>query len=354
MNQAGCPQGALREKLSDAVNCVRVVRVQRRRKYQSHLMFVDDLELTLVNTCNLEVSTVCVDRKYVLEYSGNFAMEIKAFSPGGEKLSILRRDEKCLLDKEPGLDYLCVRLNEPIKPGSYYVLTLTHTAQTSIMTTIESGWRRFVNFLTPYFDVYVFSIIYPINQPSTPWTQSQYHHYEVEPEYLEIHRETTNTVQKVLGAISGGKVSFVVSDNKNLAFGFTMPESLHVSQPTNYSAGELLLNMLTRILFTVFGVPIPIRLTLNRLYKAFSWLFQCLSVGTVVLSFAIVALLLIRINYLLSDLFTLLTTLVLLLLGNYIVIPKQAPIKYQRLHILTYVVTISIILLIIIVIIAVW
>ena len=70
MGQVGCPQGVLRERLSDAVGCARVVRVQRRRRYQSHLMSIDDLELTFVNTCNFDVSTICIDRKYVLEYSG--------------------------------------------------------------------------------------------------------------------------------------------------------------------------------------------------------------------------------------------------------------------------------------------
>ena len=348
MGQVGCPQGALRERLSDAVDCARVVRVQRRRRYQSHLMFIDDIELTFVNTCNLDVSTVCINRKYVLEYSGGFAMEIEAFDGDGRRLSILRRDERCLLDREPGLDYLCIRLNEPIKPGNYYVVTLTHTAQTSIMTVIESRRRRLVNFLTPYFDVYVFSIIYPINQPQAPWTQSQYHHYEVVPEHLEIHGETTNIVRGSLNIAPGGK--FIVSDPKNLAFGFITPETPHPSQLTSQSAETPLLRniaVLALLLFTVFGVPIPIRLTLNRLYKAFSWMFQLLSIATIALSWTTLALLLIHKTYLLSDLLALLTTLALLLLSNYIVIPKQAPIKYKQLWLCTYIVMVSLISLII-------
>ena len=157
MSQNGCPPGVLRERLSDVVNCVKVIRVQRHRKYYNHLTFIDDLELTLVNVCNSEVSTVCIDRRYVLEYSSRFAMKIEAFSPDGRRLNILRRDEKCLLDKEPGLEYLCIRLNEAIKSGTYYTLILTHIAQTSNI--VNMGWRRLGDFLTPHLTMtYMYSV----------------------------------------------------------------------------------------------------------------------------------------------------------------------------------------------------
>ncbi|GAB6944134.1 hypothetical protein [Vulcanisaeta sp. JCM 14467] len=330
MSQAECPPGVLRERLSDAVGCARVVRVQRRRRYQSHLMFIDDLELTFVNVCTSEISTVCIDRRYVLEYSGGltysekFAMKIEAFGPDGRRLSILRRDERCLLDREPGLEYLCIRLNEPIKPGNYYVITLTHTAQTlNANVSRESRLGKLMDFLTPYFDVYVFSLIHPINQPPAPWTQSQYHHYEVVPEHLEIHSSMARIVQERLNTIPSGKLSLIASDPKNLAFGFT------ISGTNNPPP-----------------IPIYVRLTLNGLYKAFSWMFQLLSIATIALSWTTSALLLGHTTHLLNTLLTLLTTLALLLLGNYIVIPKQAPIKYLRLQILTYTVMTSIISLI--------
>ena len=368
-----CQDGCAKNKIDELNDCARVVRAQREVVFKNHEWFRETVNITFFNECTHDLNVVCIDRRIISlnlhrQYGHAYAPILRAYDEDGSQLNVLSSHDSCLLH-DASHEYICLSV-PPLKPHSYYTVTLVYEGKPDRYEDIP-----LLSFLVPYYDVSVTMWHFPPGRAPSKMPQSLYMTYRTENDWLEIDQRTAKKVlkQATVSLKKEGKIDPIALDKHIFSYRVEFPANHIVppiapvqSSPTGSDASDrfqtaaddgvgfsdqskptetgsnrseisgltwlkLYLPRLILFLLRIWIYHIDIRLTLNRFYKLFAWSLLALSVTTMILSaFLMQALFVHEPQSVVDDGLFLLTALFVLFLGNYLELPKDAPLKYNR------------------------
>ena len=353
-----------RKRAVDGIlNCARVARVQREVVFESHNWFRETSEITFYNECNDELDVLCVDRLALslnlgplFEYK--YAAVLRAYGEDGSWLNLPRSADPCLEGGGPG--HICFSLPTAIKlrPHEYYTVRLTYEGSPpaeepsavmkrdtwrSLLSAVmkRDTWRSLLSAVKPYKDVHVLMWKYPPGRAPSIMPQSLYIVFRTREDWLEIDegsaRKSLKEIEGVLRELKG-RLDVIALNGR--VFGYRMeipsstekPEELGPIIPKSDARPEEKLMALFLTLAWLSWAPYyttVIKLRVNLLYRLLAVLVEILGFLTAALSSVFMALVLWRGQQpMIGDGLLLLTTLFVIVLGNYLTLPKGGPLRY--------------------------
>jgi hypothetical protein len=337
--------------VGDILKCARVARVQREVIFESHNWFRETSEITLYNECDDELDVLCVDRRALNLNLGEifkykYAAVLRAYSEDGSWLNLLRSADPCLEGGGPW--NICFSLPTiKLRPHEYYTVRLMYEgsplAEEPSAVMKRYTWRSLLSAVKPYRDVPVLMWNYPPGRAPSIMPQSQYVVFRTREDWLEIDeggaRKSLEELEKIKSELKG---RLDVTALNSRVFGYRMeipssaeelkPEELGPIIPKSEARPEEKLMAIFLTLAWLSWAPYyatVIKLRVNLLYRLLAVLVEILGFLTAALSSVFMALVLWRGQQpMIGDGLLLLTTLFVIVLGNYLTLPKGGPLRY--------------------------
>ncbi len=303
-----------------------VVRVQRYVRIRSPIETIE--EVTYTFTCSKDADYVCFPRvysgggvgTYLAREDGGYLLIERVINEDGKAVSILpTRFVEEWFNLKPGEDYICLQM--PATPNRLHVTTFTIHRPVSLYPIIVTTWDK----VKPYYDADLSDFIIGIEKIPPPHGQRQYFQILFDNEHLEFKlkdlQENLNNLRK------GEKI-------EDLKLGIPGLKEETEPKPRSF--------VYTFRVSKAEPIDIKYRVTSSSFYKTLAWVIALSSLailGGVSLFLIVVSLIhpSLIINYSAIAL-PVITTLAILLLSGYVVIPKESLIKYRVLRWLTIVV----------------
>ena len=354
-----------RKRAVDGIlNCARVARAQREVIFENHNWFRETSEITFYNECDEELDVLCVDRRaFSLNlgalYEYKYAAVLRAYGEDGSWLNLLRSADPCLEGGGPG--HICFSLPAAIKlrPHEYYTVRLTYEGSPAevkryawrllLYAVVKRyarwlllyAWRSLLSAVKPYRDVPVFMWNYPPGRAPSIMPQSLYIVFRTREDWLEIDEgRARKSLEEIKGVLSKlkGRLDMIALNSRVFGYHMEIPSSTEKpeqefepvipgpdARPEERSAASL--RTFIRLL-DMLSYATNIKLRVNLLYRLLAVLVEILGFLTVALSVFMILMLWHGQQSMIGYGLLLLTTLIIIVLGNYLTLPKGGPLKY--------------------------
>ncbi|MFP3317300.1 MAG: hypothetical protein RXN79_02750 [Candidatus Nanopusillus sp.] len=337
--------------VGDILKCARVARVQREVVFESHNWFHEKSEITFYNECDEELDVICVDRRALslnlgalFEYK--YAAVLRAYGEDGTWLNLLRSADPCLEGGGPG--HICFSLPAiKLRPHEYYTVQLMYEGSPLSIEEPSAVVKRYtrrslLSAVKPYRDVPVLMWNYPPGRAPSIMPQSLYTVFRIREDWLEIDegwaRKSLEEGEGVMGKLKS-KLDVIALSNRALGYRMEIPSSTEkleleelgpvIPRPDARPAERFaaLLFMWAWLLEVPYYITLKLRV--NLLYRLLAVLVEILGFLTAALSLVFMSLVLWRGQQsMIGDGLLLLTTLFIIVLGNYLTLPKGGPLRY--------------------------
>ena len=333
-----------------------MARVQREVIFESHNWFRETSEITLYNECDDELDVLCVDRRALNLNLGEFfkykyAAVLRAYSEDGSWLNLLRSADPCLEGGGPW--NICFSLPAiKLRPHEYYTVRLMYEGSplveepSAVMK--RYTWRSLLSAVKPYRDVPVLMWNYPPGRAPSIMPQSQYIVFRTREDWLEIDeggaRKSLEELEKIKSELKG-RLDVIALSKRVFGYRMEIPSSAEELKPEELGpvipkSDARPVKKLLIVLFRTsawlswapyyYAYAIVIKLRVNLLYRLLAVLVEILGFLTVALSPVFIILALRHGQQsMIGDGLLLLTTLIIIVLGNYLALPKGGPLRYR-------------------------
>ncbi|WP_054853228.1 hypothetical protein [Vulcanisaeta distributa] len=291
-------------------SCIPIVeRIQRFIRVRTR-EFLEELILTF--TCDKVANYVCFERvrnnagTYLAKLNGDYVLIERVIGPSNEILSVLPSDfVQNVLGLSPGSNYICIAMH--VDANEYYTVRfhLRRPIEPIPMHAFTQALRRMVASLRPHLAYMIIDTITTLNAPSN--AQKQYVWVLLDEEHMDFRKEDMEMELNGMKMFS----SSVISKLEILDFS---PKSLAFSFEINPNTGP--------ITYSYYII-------LSSFHRPFSWAYYITGIGVTALALFLVIMGLLKpmeayMNYLIATA-PILTTLILLILSSYLILPKDVP-----------------------------
>jgi len=356
-----------RKRAVDGIlNCARVARAQREVVFESHNWFRETSNITFYNECDDELDVLCVDRRAISLNLGalseyRYAAVLQAYGEDGSWLNLPRSADPCL--EGGGPRHICFSLPAiKLRPHEYYTVRLTYEGPLLSAEELEESlregsplsveepsavmkrytWRSLLSAVKPYKDVRVLMWNYPPGRAPSIMPQSLYFVFRTREDWLEIDegraRKSLKEIEGVLSQLKG-RLDMIALNSRVFGYRMEIPSSTEKpeqefepvipgpdARPEERSAASLR-TVMRKILYYATNIT-NIKLRVNLLYRLLVVLVEILGLLTVALSVFMILMLWHGQQSMIGDGLLLLSTLIIIVLGNYLALLKGGPLRY--------------------------